>query len=225
MAYPPRSAFTSTKIENITIFNRRRSRLNQLEKDTIAPLRTYYPHVNFHLKAKLDTPDFGSVLQTHLGLADVIFCCTPSTAPLFPFSYLASSPKSRFISAIGSYKPDMKEIDEKTLLCGGRKIFVDSKEAWLCESGELISAGVTSEQLIELGEVLSLEDKQGVLPPAILFSSVLVWVSWIWPSVELCWRLQKNQALASWWRDYEIIADCTQSFSYPRGISLVHPRG
>lgn len=67
----------------------------------------------------------------------------------------------------------MKEIDEKTLLCGGRKIFVDSKEAWLCESGELISAGVTSEQLIELGEVLSLEDKQGVLPPGnIIFKCV-----------------------------------------------------
>jgi ornithine cyclodeaminase len=40
------------EIENITIINRGRSRLDQLAEDTIPLLRAKYPHVNFQLIAK-----------------------------------------------------------------------------------------------------------------------------------------------------------------------------
>ncbi|OGM44210.1 ornithine cyclodeaminase/mu-crystallin family protein [Aspergillus bombycis] len=142
------------EVESVTVVNRGRQRLNQLEKDLIQSLRTIYPRVTFHLIAKEDTPDYEPALQTHLAAADAIFCCTPSTEPLFPFSLLETCSKRRFISLIGSYKPHMKEIDTETLLSGGGQIFVDSREACLEESGELRDGKVTEEQLIELGEYL-----------------------------------------------------------------------
>ncbi|OQE13549.1 hypothetical protein PENFLA_c046G05238 [Penicillium flavigenum] len=143
-----------TEVQNVTIFNRGQSRLDQLEKDAIGSLRTRYPQVNFRLVSREATPDFDTLVQLSLSSADVVFCCTPSTEPLFPFRDLASSPKPRFISAIGSYKPRMREIDTELLLSGGQ-IFVDSKDACLQESGELITANVKPDQLAEIGEFLA----------------------------------------------------------------------
>ncbi|OAP56560.1 hypothetical protein AYL99_09739 [Fonsecaea erecta] len=94
--------------------------------------------------------DFDSQLQECLLSSDVIFCCTPSTTPHFPFSYLDTKP--RFISLIGSYKPSMQEIDSETLLSGG-DIYVDTKEGCLIEAGELIKAKVQGDKLIEIGEL------------------------------------------------------------------------
>ncbi|KAJ5462168.1 hypothetical protein N7530_010373 [Penicillium desertorum] len=148
-------------IRNITIFNRGRSRLDQLEKDAISSLRTRYPQVNFRLVSREATPDFDTLVQLSLSLADVVFCCTPSTEPLCPFRDLASTSKPRFISAIGSYKPHMHEIDTETLLSGGQ-IFVDSKDACLQESGELITANVKPDQLAEIGQFLASDDSPGI---------------------------------------------------------------
>ncbi|RKU45275.1 hypothetical protein DL546_005687 [Coniochaeta pulveracea] len=47
---------------------------------------------------------------------------------------------------------DADEIDGQTLLSGGSKVYVDSREACLHESGEIIKARVTGDRLIELGE-------------------------------------------------------------------------
>lgn len=142
------------EINTITVVNRGRQRLNEFEKSVLRGLQSVYKQVKFQLVAKEDTPEFEHAVQHHLSSADAIFCCTPSTAPLFPFSALALSPKRRFISLIGSYKPHMKEIDTDTLLSGAGQIFVDSKEACLEESGELIEARVNESQLIEIGKHL-----------------------------------------------------------------------
>lgn len=142
------------EVRDIVIFNRGQSRLDQLEKDAIASLRTHFPQVTFRLISREATTEFDALVQQSLTSADVIFCCTPSTAPLFSFRDLSSSPKSRFISAIGSYKPHMHEIDTETLLSGGQ-VFVDSKDACLQESGELITANVNPGQLVEIGKFLS----------------------------------------------------------------------
>jgi ornithine cyclodeaminase len=64
-----------------------------------------------------------------------------------------SAPKQRFISLIGSYKPHMCEVDTETVLSGGGQVYVDSREACLEESGELIKAQIRGEQLIEIGEL------------------------------------------------------------------------
>lgn len=143
-------------IKKITFINRGRGRLEMLGKDLIPDLVGSAPQeakgsLNVNILAKEGTPDYEARLRKELASCDVIFSCTPSTEPNFPFSYLTPG-KRRFISLIGSYKPHMREIDTDTLLSGG-KVYVDSKEACLEESGELIAARMGEEQLVEVGEV------------------------------------------------------------------------
>ncbi|KAK1138535.1 hypothetical protein N8T08_002421 [Aspergillus melleus] len=145
---------TTGEIETVSVINRGRKRLDQLEQTVISSLRMAYSSVQFHLVAKEDTAMYDEVLRSCLQSADTIFCCTPSTSPLFAFSGLQLCPKSRFISLIGSYKPHMKEIDTETLLSGDGRVFVDTAEACLEESGELIDAKVLRDALIEIGEYL-----------------------------------------------------------------------
>lgn len=143
-------------IQKITVINRGRQRLGEVEENVLTPLRQAYPAVTMKGLAKEGTLDYDVQLRAELALSDVIFCCTPSTEPLFPDAYLqpenGQAPKQRFISLIGSYKPHMQEIDSQTLLSGG-KVWVDSKEACLEESGELIRAKVGPDQLLEVGEL------------------------------------------------------------------------
>jgi ornithine cyclodeaminase/alanine dehydrogenase-like protein (mu-crystallin family) len=143
-------------IEKITVINRGRQRLEQVDENVLSPLRRSHPAVTMKSLAKEGTPDFDTQLRSELAESDVIFCCTPSTEPLFPNAYIqprpGQVPKQRFISLIGSYKPHMQEIDSETLLSGG-KVWVDSKEACLEESGELIRAKVEPHQLLEVGEL------------------------------------------------------------------------
>jgi ornithine cyclodeaminase/alanine dehydrogenase-like protein (mu-crystallin family) len=125
-------------------------------------LRSKYPAVKFDVLLK-DDPKYDVLLQARLKDAKVIFCCTPSVVPHFPASYLDSTP--RFISLIGSYKPNMQEIDASTLLSGDR-IYVDTKEGCLVEAGELIMANVKEDQLLEIGELpkdAPLEDTGNVI--------------------------------------------------------------
>ncbi|PYI05438.1 NAD(P)-binding protein [Aspergillus sclerotiicarbonarius CBS 121057] len=140
------------QIKKITVINRGRRRMAELEKDVIADLRSSHPNVTFSTLVKEDTPDYEEMLRTELASCDVIFSCTPATEPNFPSTYLQPF-RPRFISLIGSYKPHMREIDTETLLSGGGKIYVDSKEACLEESGELILAEVKEDQLVEIGEM------------------------------------------------------------------------
>lgn len=141
------------QIKKITFVNRGRAKLTALEKGLLAELGSLRPDIALNTLAQEGTPDYEGRLQSDLAASDVIFSCTPSTQPNFPFSYLSESgpAKTRFISLIGSYKPHMREIDTETLLSGGGKIYVDSKEACLEESGELITAEVGEEQLVEIG--------------------------------------------------------------------------
>ncbi|KAL4864615.1 hypothetical protein BDV12DRAFT_188785 [Aspergillus spectabilis] len=140
------------QIKRITFINRGRKRLEELERDVIADLKRVYPGATMTTLSKEGTEDYEERLRSELSLADIIFSCTPSTEPNFPHAYL-SPVKSRFISLIGSYRPHMQEIDSETLLSGEGKVYVDSKEACLEESGELIRAEVTGDQLNELGKL------------------------------------------------------------------------
>ncbi|KAL6238860.1 hypothetical protein BDW75DRAFT_200476 [Aspergillus navahoensis] len=137
----------------ITFVNRGRKRLEELEGGVISDLKTTCPDMEFTTLSKEGNDDFEEHLRDELEMSDVIFSCTPSTEPNFPYSYLAGSSKARFISMIGSYRPHMQEIDTETLLSGGGTVYVDSREACLEESGELIRAGMTGDQLVELGEL------------------------------------------------------------------------
>ena len=143
----------SEDVKNITFVNRSGKRLKDLEESAITSIKAVYPAVNMAYISKDDNPNYDEQLEAAIGASDVIFSCTPATEPNFPFSFLSKSPRQRFISLIGSYKPHMQEIDSETLLSGGGKIYVDSKEACMEESGELIKAKVSNDQLIEIGEL------------------------------------------------------------------------
>ncbi|EQL30272.1 hypothetical protein BDFG_07215 [Blastomyces dermatitidis ATCC 26199] len=145
----------AAKITTVTIVNRRVETLVKFDTTLLAELRSQFPQITFSSISN-EEPDFDPKLRNILEAADAIFCCTPSSQPLFPDSYLhhgdQSERKTRFISLVGSYKPHMEEIDSATLLSGSN-ILVDSKEACLEEAGELIKANVQKDELVEVGEL------------------------------------------------------------------------
>ena len=109
--------------------------------------------------------------------ADVLFCTTPSTEPLFPGAWLtaeAARKKGRFVSAIGSYRLDMQEIDPELLkaiadlsgpfagLVHQGYITVDSIKGCMEEAGELVAAGLEPEQIVEVGSMDGLREESDV---------------------------------------------------------------
>ena len=125
------------------------------------------------------TPSYGEyprLLKEHLRDADVIFCCTPATAPLFDPLILTSHEgrrKGRLIVAVGSYTPAMRELPAELLrqavrsstndrghrhfhkhAVEGGVVIVDTLDGALKEAGEIIEAGLSPTQLVECVAVL-----------------------------------------------------------------------
>jgi ornithine cyclodeaminase/alanine dehydrogenase-like protein (mu-crystallin family) len=155
----------SDEIKKITIVNRSKDRTEELIsglKEIGVP-----PHVTLEAKLEADS------LEDLVVESDVIFCGVPSTTPLFPASYLTSEKarrKTRYISAIGSYRLDMQEIDPELLkiLVDPQGIFkdkvyegkvaVDSAEGCLLEAGELDQAKVRKDGMLEVGQIQQWRD-------------------------------------------------------------------
>lgn len=88
--------------------------------------------------------------------ADIITCATTSKKPVFDGKLIK---KGAHINGIGSYTPDMQEIDEY-ILVNANKVYVDTRDGVLNESGDLIipiNKGIYSSDKIagELGEVIA----------------------------------------------------------------------
>ncbi|EUC44773.1 hypothetical protein COCMIDRAFT_5909 [Bipolaris oryzae ATCC 44560] len=158
----------SNDISKITIVNRSRARADQLVGSlTRAGLSS---HIQIKVFEGDEEPLKSLVKESH-----VIFCTTPSTTPLFPASYLASeADKPRFISAIGSYRLDMQEIDPDLLsqITSPSGLFasqvhnaciaVDSIKGCMDEAGELVKADIATERMIEVGKIDGLRQDDGV---------------------------------------------------------------
>jgi alanine dehydrogenase len=67
--------------------------------------------------------------------ADIISCATLATSPLVRGTWLRPG---QHLDLIGSFRPDMREVDEEALLLAD--IYVDTREGALRESGELTQA-------------------------------------------------------------------------------------
>lgn len=142
-------------VRRIAIFNRGSTRLQRFEENVLSALRQAYPNVQFEAHAQKGSSQYQEIVAQRLANADIISCCTPSVAPLFAAKELQIESRShRFLSLIGSYKPEMQEVDTETIRLGG-KILVDSKESCLEEAGELIRAGLQPKDLVEVGELFS----------------------------------------------------------------------
>lgn len=119
--------------------------------------------------------EYSRHLKDTLRKAAAIFCTTPATQPLFPPEILTSTEgrrKGRYLAAIGSYKPHMCEIHPDVIRQAvapahrhhhhrhaqqGGAIVVDSVESCLKEAGELIQAGLSGREVVELGELVMLK--------------------------------------------------------------------
>lgn len=105
----------------------------------VASLRDEFPHV------AVDRAPEQAVAHAH-----VIVTATNSTTPVFAAESVA--PGSH-INAIGSFRPDMCELDP--VLLGRATVFVDQRGAALCEAGEIRTAVekglLEGDALIELG--------------------------------------------------------------------------
>ncbi|MGQ0670898.1 MAG: ornithine cyclodeaminase family protein [Actinomycetota bacterium] len=85
--------------------------------------------------------------------ADIVCTCTTSAEPVFDGSLL---PAGAHVNAVGSYRPDMRELDETTVRRG--RLVVETRDAALEEAGDLlmpIGAGViTTDDIVELSDVV-----------------------------------------------------------------------
>ncbi len=84
--------------------------------------------------------------------ADVVVTATSSRTPVFAGAAL---PPGVHVTAVGSFTPQMRELDDATLR--GARIVVDQRAAALAEAGELQRS--RPEDLVEIGEVLA-----GIVP-------------------------------------------------------------
>src|ERR1700716_1334654 len=80
--------------------------------------------------------------------ADIVVTATSSHTPVFQGALLGDGVH---VTAIGSFTPEMRELDDETLR--GAKLVVDQRAAALAEAGEL--RGRRPDELVELGEILS----------------------------------------------------------------------
>ena len=108
--------------------------------------------------------------------ADVVFCTVPSQEPLFTVEDVwrrDEGERQPYISAIGSWQPNMIELDPTLLQrivnepgaynpgssgCGGA-IIVDDHKSVSEHTGEILQSQLKPEQMVELGEILEMKDK------------------------------------------------------------------
>ncbi|KAJ9633584.1 hypothetical protein H2204_006790 [Knufia peltigerae] len=164
-------ALRGDEIEHIAIVNRSAARGESLLSQVRSENEQRWRSSVEMLCVSSTRPDYEQKLESLMATADVVFCTTPSTKPLFPARYLKvqqASSTGCYISSIGSWQPDMMELDPQLLQHGldlsrgqhplgdeGGAILVDDREESLRSSGEIINSQLRAEQLVEVGEVLS----------------------------------------------------------------------
>jgi ornithine cyclodeaminase/alanine dehydrogenase-like protein (mu-crystallin family) len=161
-------------VRHVHVINRRFSERAglMLKKFTVVPWHVKQREGWQDTKFSILTPtfhDFERLQREHIRDADVIFCCTPSQEDLFDGHILTTHDgrkKGRLIVAVGSFTPQMRELPESLLLQAtkvhdrahrhfhkhaeeGGVIIVDTLEGAVKEAGEIISAQIGPNQLVE----------------------------------------------------------------------------
>ncbi|MEK4284128.1 MULTISPECIES: ornithine cyclodeaminase family protein [Ureibacillus] len=120
------------KIEKILLFNRSKEKAFQFKQQLIEQGVTASIEI---------VEDVNEAVSE----SDIICCATNSTTPVFDGKYLKSG---AHINGVGSYLPQMFEIDRTTILRAS-KIVVDDLEGVMEEAGELIDANNSGEWSFE----------------------------------------------------------------------------
>jgi ornithine cyclodeaminase/alanine dehydrogenase-like protein (mu-crystallin family) len=127
----------------------------------IATIKIYSPSGKSAQKLKQEIPEVGvridPVDSAEKAARDVDLLVTVTTAkePILEAGWLKPGVH---INAVGSHRPDLREIDGETLKQA--KVFVDSSEAIMTECGDILLAikegAITADHIAgEIGEVLS----------------------------------------------------------------------
>ncbi|CAI7570070.1 unnamed protein product [Penicillium pancosmium] len=173
-------ALRGDEIKSITIVNRSLERAQELLQ-TVNEENTSYWKSSCQLKVLVPTQeDFGLQLQKLLAEADVIFCTVPSRDPIFAIAALNLKGRSRppFISAVGSWQPDMIEVDPAILhhvtetrgfnkndgIISSGAVIVDDDEHALIHAGEIVQSGLDKDQILGIGQVLSWKRDESLRP-------------------------------------------------------------
>ncbi|CDO73873.1 hypothetical protein BN946_scf185016.g30 [Trametes cinnabarina] len=159
-------------IETCTIFNRsRNARLETLRE----LLQSTFPAVKLStglLPCATGSKETEEIFHEAVKRSNIIITATSSTRPLFPSKLVQ---KGTHLCLIGSYKPEMHEIDTELIKRAGI-IIVDQKTACLIialtencllqqEAGELIDAELSEVDLVELGELFDYNAKDDTWLP------------------------------------------------------------
>lgn len=132
-------------IEEIRVYGRNNKKTEEFVKKMIVRFKDLFP-------AKIVAVDD---IDEAIKDCDIITTVTTSKVPVFEGKFVK---QGTHINGIGSYTPEMQEIDEYTLM-NANKIYMDTKEGVLSESGDFITPmkyGKLLESDItgELGEVI-----------------------------------------------------------------------
>ncbi|KAL6918839.1 hypothetical protein FSST1_002865 [Fusarium sambucinum] len=156
-------------IKSVTIVKRNNEGLSEMIKQISSENDSLWNSPAQFQGINLEDSDSESRLKIVITNADVIFCTTPSKKALFPTEWLL--PRLRdgrglYLSAVGSWQPDMLEIDpiilnEVVSMPGynprggpGGVVLVDDREIAQKDTGEFTNSKVKTDQIIEIGEVL-----------------------------------------------------------------------
>lgn len=170
-------ALRGSEIKSITYVKPGRNQVDQLIATVSEENRAHWQaDCSFRF---IDTTVFGALqqLESCLICADCIFCTTPAKKPLFSAGYLSRRALRRpFISAVGSWQPDMIELDPSVLdraladragynpVTGETRgvVLVDDREFALTNSGELVQGNVMAGDVVEIGEIIALKNGKGI---------------------------------------------------------------
>ncbi|QPG72728.1 hypothetical protein FOA43_000029 [Brettanomyces nanus] len=138
------------RFKQVVIVNRTVSKAHKLT----GMIHKEFPQIIVTTCALNDTDD----LLTFYEDASVIFSCVPTTSPTVLNCEIDANNRDKiFIGAIGSFKPQMIEIEGELIkqkcLAKGGKVIVDSVSDCLAEAGEFIQNDIGEESLIELASL------------------------------------------------------------------------
>lgn len=112
------------KIETVKVYNRNLEKAEEFAKEMTSRFSEKYNVKIIGL----------SSIEKAISDADIITTVTTAKSPVFDGKLVK---KGAHINAVGSFKPDMQEIDEYTIV-NADKIYVDTRDGVLNESGDFL---------------------------------------------------------------------------------------
>lgn len=183
-------ALRGPEIKAITVINRSEARAETLISSIKAENQKLWKSLCKFAFLDSSQSGYDQHLKALISAADVIFCTVPSQQPLFPLRFLTCGDNEEgfpFIAAIGSWQPDMIELDPDILryvvktsgfsLDEGTMgiVLVDDRQQAKIHAGEIIQSGLSSEQMTDIGQILAWQREDSDIDP-VLKRKLFIWL-------------------------------------------------